>query len=157
MALYTHTYTHASDILAEVNREIALAADNAFTENGSPLYDQIVLTSKDNDWVTHLIGDSLARLAARTADICAWNTTTNNLTFTVPDIPTGLPDLVDDAITRYAALYACMCVLNVRYPALSQDYAQRCQSAMDNVIALVRQRKRPAAATSSTSTSTTTE
>ena len=134
------TYTNASNVLGEVQREVSLAADNAFADNGTSLYDSIVLSSKDDEWVKHLINDSLARLAARTPDICTWNTTNNNLTFNVPDLPAGMEPIIDDAITRYATLYACMCVFNARYPVLSKDYADRCQSAMDNVVNMVRQR-----------------
>ena len=56
-----------------VNAEVSFAADGAYDKNGSPLFDGIVLTSKDGDMVKRLMHDAASRLVGRMPDIAKFS------------------------------------------------------------------------------------
>lgn len=56
-----------------VDAEVSFAADGAHDKNGAPLFDGIVLTSKDGDMVKRLMHDAASRLIGRMSDIAKFS------------------------------------------------------------------------------------
>ena len=56
-----------------VDAEVSFAADGAYDKNGAPLFDGIVLTSKDGDMVKRLMHDAASRLVGRMSDIAKFS------------------------------------------------------------------------------------
>ena len=56
-----------------VDAEVSVAADGAYDKNGNPLFDGIVLTSKDGDLVKRLMHDAASRLVGRMSDIAKFS------------------------------------------------------------------------------------
>lgn len=55
-----------------IDEEVSLAADQAYSDDGTSLYDQVVLTEKDRGMTEHLIDDAIKVLRRRTYDISAF-------------------------------------------------------------------------------------
>lgn len=58
------------EVLAVIDEEISRAADSAYLEDGTPLYDSIVNTERDEPTISRLMGDAMRTFASRAYDIC---------------------------------------------------------------------------------------
>lgn len=124
-----------------VDAEVSRISDAAYSDNGTSLYDAVVLTEKDRDWVEDLIDEAVQALLRPLADIATLSSTT--ITINAPDIVTANATAAADAITRYLVLSATMGVLQERRAALVPSFASRVQEALSDVISLVRTRTAP--------------
>jgi hypothetical protein len=136
------TYTiNTTTLYNDVDAEVSRISDAAYSDNGTSLYDAVVLTEKDEDWVEDLIGEAVQALLRPLADIATLSSTT--ITIDAPDIVTANATAASDAITRYLVLSATMGVLQERRAALVPVFATRVQEALNDVISLVRTRIAP--------------
>lgn len=169
-----------------VDEEIAQAADQAYSDDGISLYDQVVLTSKDRSLTERFIDDAIKVLCRRLYDICSFvpfsetqavddnneplyyvvndgevtnevSTTesdypvyahnvpagTDKLYFYVPDIDTNNINAAIAEISRFIMLYAVTEIFKSRRANLVEQYANRLQTALDNVVYILKTRKRP--------------
>ena len=55
-----------------IEEEVSLAADQAYSDDGVSLYDQVVLTEKDKGTIDRFIDDAVSTLCRRTHDICSF-------------------------------------------------------------------------------------
>lgn len=124
-----------------VQEELAHAADLAYTDSGESLYDDVVLTSKDDDVVKRLMRDALNRLARESSDVLGANSTAGALAFDLPDF-VGTNDILK-SIDRYIMLYTCAGIFNSRIPAKGPEYLSRAEEALQNIITLMRTRQAP--------------
>lgn len=136
------TYSiNTTTLYNSVDAEVSRISDAAYSDNGTSLYDAVVLTEKDKDWVEDLIGEAVQALLRPLADIATLSSTT--ITIDAPDIVTANATAATDAITRYLVLSATMGVLQERRAALVPAFATRVQEALNDVISLVRTRTAP--------------
>ena len=136
-------YTIATSTIKElINEEVSHVADAAYADDGTSLYDSIVLTSKDDNLVGRFIDDGVRQLARATYDICKYGS--GKLTFNVPDFDaTTQATYVTAAIDRYLAMYATAAILQQRRAGLVPEYTNRVQDAMNGAITLLRKREAP--------------
>jgi len=140
MATYTIS---AANIKAKISEEVSLAADEAYAEDATSLYDSIVTTSKDDGLIGSLINDAIRKLVKAVSDIAVYTSGTV-VTFTVPDFDsTNMSSALSDEIDRYAALSACTDLFKMRKPDRAPQYEIKAQEAMENVIRYLRTRKAP--------------
>lgn len=136
------TYSiNTTNLYNGVDAEVSRISDAAYSDNGTSLYDAVVLTEKDKDWVEDLIDEAVQALLRPLADIATLSSTT--ITIDAPDIVTANATAASDAITRYLVLSATMGVLQERRAALVPAFATRVQEALSDVISLVRTRTAP--------------
>ena len=125
-----------------IDYEVSLAADGAVAQDGTSLYDDVVLSSKDQDEVYRHIDDAVSSLVARTSDIATYGT--NVISFYVPDIPSGNSSAISNVISRYIALYVTTEILKARMPGgLVETYAGLTSEAANAVMAALRTRTAP--------------
>lgn len=63
---------HLDGILAVIDEEISRAADSAYSEDGTPLYDSVVNTERDAETISRLVEDAIRDFASRAYDICKY-------------------------------------------------------------------------------------
>ena len=143
-------------LLESVEEEISHIADGAYGEDGSSLYDSIVITEKDRQNVLRFIDDAVSALVRRAFDICKYSPETYQdeagewqlsgrmrLQFFVPDFDETMWDTTKAEIDRYIVLYAVGSLCQSRKADLVPEYARRTQDAMDKAVILLKSRKYP--------------
>lgn len=145
-----------TDLWNRTYEEVSRVADEAYGEDGTPLYDSIILTERDREMVSRFIDDAASLMVRRCFDICKYSpeTTTdeNNQTqltgrmrllFHVPDLDTSMEPSIQEEISRYLALYAATSIFQSRRAAVVPQYTERVQAAMDRAVVLLKSRKAP--------------
>ena len=144
-------------LLESVEEEVSHIADSAYGEDGSSLYDSIVITEKDRQNVLRFIDDAVTDFVRKRAfDICKYSPETYQdeagewqlsgrmrLQFYVPDFDETMWDATKAALDRYIVLYAVGSLCQSRRADLVPEYAKRTQEAQDNAIILLKSRKYP--------------
>jgi len=139
-------YTIDSEAILEmVDGEVSRVADAAYGENGVSLYDQIVITERDEDTLNRMLGDAEASLVARLGDICRFSSgSTPCLEFYVPDFDeTANGDIAEEEITKFIAYSVTGQFLSQRHPASVPEYTDKTALALRNVISILKTRKAP--------------
>jgi hypothetical protein len=156
-------------LYALVDAEVSRAADEAYAEDGTSLYDTIVLTEKDADMVEGFLADAISAFVKATSDISSYKklqaaeaaknagydiadhfgegsgatTTVHVLDINVPDMDTAQQYAAMEQINRFVVLYACSALFQQRRSILVPEYSGRAQGALDNAIAVLRKRNAP--------------
>lgn len=132
-----------------VEYEVSQVADAAYADDGTSLYDSIVLTEKDAQTVTDLIHEAIRIVIASMQDIASYATqtvstvTTNKIVFSVPDFDVTQSSVVTLNIDNFIKAHACAGIFRQRRPALVEEYTTRAQVALDNAKSLLRKRQAP--------------
>lgn len=142
-------------LYALVDEEVSHVADEAYTEDGTALYDSIVLTEKDKGTVERLMDDAAAQLVVRAHDICRLEPETEGnppqrtgrsiLLFYVPDFDMRNEQAAKEEISRYMSLYVCTAIFQKRRTSVVEEYSARALAALNSAIGLLKQRKHPLA------------
>ena len=131
---------------ALIEEEVSHAADEAYGEDGTSLYDAVVLTEKDWDTVGRFIDTAVDSIARRTFDICHFLTDTQGqtgLVFYVPDFDETMTDAVKYELNRYICEFVCAAIFQTRRAVLVQQYADMAKAALDKAVDLLKSRKSP--------------
>lgn len=131
-----------------IDELVSRVADQAYMEDGTSLYDAIVLTEKDDGVVDGFIEDAVSAFVARNHDICKiWSANssagTKSILFHVPDFDTTLTGAAKDTITNYIVYYVCLELFRSRAPQVVQEYDARALTALNKSIHLLKSRKSP--------------
>lgn len=138
----TITYTiNKSTLYGLVDAEVSLAADEAYADDGTSLYDSVVLTTKDKSLVEQRMDDAVEALVRKCADICKHGTGT--IVFDLPDAPSANSTATTAAISRYIVLSVITSIFQSRRVSLVPQYEEKTKAALDDVISLVRTRTAP--------------
>ena len=140
-------------LYALVDAEVSKVADEAYAEDGTSLYDTVVLTLKDRDTIDAFFPDGLHALCRAISDIASYYEIGAYIGSTpavkptmqvyVPDFDRTQEKAVEAQIDRYLVLYACNALFHQRRTVLVPEYTNRVQWAMDNAITLLRKRITP--------------
>lgn len=158
-------------LYGRVDEEVSRVADEAYTDDGTSLYDTVLLTERDKEMVERYMDDAVSALVTRTFDICKYspqvvyredgqgNVTDEidhivpRLLFHVPDLDTGmeertdengeLPPFISEELSRYIAYYTANAIFLSRRPGVVPQYADRVQAAMNRAVTLLKSRKAP--------------
>lgn len=138
--LYTIDMTKLTELVTE---EVSRIAAGAFSENGVPLYDAVVIHSRDADTVSRAIRDALDAVLRRTADVCTYIPSPAALSFFVPDMDESKEGAVTDELDRAVSLGAVAVWMQEKFPVRAQEYADRSAAALDRAVAYLKTRKFP--------------
>lgn len=136
-------------IKPRIDEEISRVADELYADDGSPLYDSVVLTSKDTATVMRHIDDAVSAFVSRAFDIVTVDTSNTTpqskaaLNIYVPDFDDTMTQAVDAEFRTYCVCYACAMILQHRAAAYVPEYTDRAKAAMDKCITLLKSRKTP--------------
>lgn len=138
------TYTiNNTTITNLVTEEVSRVAAAAYADDGTSLYDSIVIHSRDANDVSRAIMDAVDAVVRRTTDICTYIPATPALSFYVPDMDSTKETLASDELTRAISLWAVSIWMREKYPARYQDYADRAAAALDAAVAMMKTRTTP--------------
>ena len=147
MFYYTVDYTA---LFGTIDEEVSRVADAAYSEQGVPLYDEIVITRRDFDTVMSMMNNALSAIVNRCKDICRYSPTsvgsaeTMRLAFYVPDFDeANNGDAVRDELSRFITNSSVEQYLTQRHPASVPEYDQRAQAALTKAVSLLKTRKAP--------------
>ena len=140
-----------------IHEETSKVADQAYADDGTPLYDSVVLTEKDRSTVERFIDDAVDALVRREFDVTKQAplptfseddprqvvSVIPRLEFHVPDFDETLASMLDKELDRYITMYACAALYQQRRPSLAPEYTTRTQSSMDKAVAFLKSRKHP--------------
>lgn len=148
-------------LLESIKEEVSVVADAAYTEDGTSLYDLVMVTARDKHLLENYIDDAVNQFVRRAYDITkpspdvhyhldeGGNTTDQvayvipRLEFHVPDFDTTMTGELKWELDRYIVLFACSAIFQQRRATLVPEYSNRTQTAMDKAITLLKSRKNP--------------
>lgn len=126
------TYTFNPAVLYPlIFEEISRVADTAYTEDGAPLYDMIIPSSRDDAAIERMEKDALAVLLNRLSDIVTVGAETGGtilLSFDVPANPYNAASNVlpfSQEITRFLVLSVCADWCREKYTPAAEGFTQR--------------------------------
>ena len=137
---YTVDNTTITNLITE---EVSRVATSAYSDNGTSLYDSVVIHSRDADSVSRLIKDGIDAVVRRTADICTVIPSPLALSFYTPDMDTTKESAVGQEITRAITLGAVSTWLSEKLPARAKEYSDRAIAALNIAVGLMKTRKTP--------------
>lgn len=130
-----------------VDEEISRVADDAYAEDGTPLYDGIVLHSKDKAEIKRLQADAINTIVRSLYDLVPIKPSDKDgnpvLSFYVPDIDTSTEPIIAEELNRFVVLSICYLWLRAHAADKAEDYATRANDAISKASALLHTRKRP--------------
>ena len=148
-------------LLESIREEVSHVADEAYGEDGTALYDSIMVTLRDKRKLEGFIDDAVIQFVRREFDITKYNhivhyhldedgnpteqvaSVTPRLEFFVPDFDTSMEDSAKADLDRYIVMYACTSLFQQRRATVVPEYTNRTQSAMDKAVSLLKYRKHP--------------
>lgn len=136
-----------TDIYNLVDEEISRVANSAYADDGTPLYDGIVLHSKDKDEIARLQADSINTIVRVLYDLvtikpsdAAGNPV---LSFYVPDIDVTTEPIIAEELNRFVVMTICYRWLRSHAADKAEDYSTRANDAISKASAMLHTRKAP--------------
>lgn len=130
-----------------IDEEVSRIANETYADDGTSLYDNIIILSTDKPKIEQLEGDVINDFIKRTFDICTLlpQTETENaeLVFNVPGFDVTMEDVVVQEITRYIVLGTCAAWFRSRCTGRVEEYTARAQEAMGKAVTLLKSIKAP--------------
>ena len=131
-----------------IDAEVSRIADEAYAEDGTALYDSVVITEKDWPAVDGYLEDAAGLLVRQNADIARHaapdvGQTAARILFYVPDMAANQESAVTAECSRFMAVYAACALLQSRRPTAVPELTSRIQQALDNVKSMLRKREAP--------------
>ena len=143
-------------LLESIKEEVSHVADDAFADDGTALYDSVMVTSRDYPTLERFVDDAVNAFVRREFDIAKFSPETYTdeygeaqltgrmrIHFFIPDFDTTMADAAKAELDRYIVLYACAAIFQQRRAAVVPEYTARTQSAMDKAVSLLKSRKHP--------------
>lgn len=130
-----------------VDEEISRIANNAYAEDGTPLYDGIVLHSKDKSEIERLQADAINTIVRSLYDLVTIKPSDQEgnpvLSFYVPDIDTSTEPIIAEELNNFIVMSVCYRWLRAHAADKADDYATRANDAISKASALLHTRKAP--------------
>mgnify|MGYP007069940818 CR=1 FL=1 len=143
-------------LLESIREEVSGVADAAYSDDGTALYDAVMVTDRDKPTLERFIDDAVSQFVRREFDITKYSPETYTdenqqtqltgrmrLLFYIPDFDDTMADAATAELDRYIVMYACAALFQQRRPAVVPEYTTRTQTAMDKAVTLLKSRKHP--------------
>ena len=125
-----------------VDEEVSRVANETYSEDGTSLYDTIVITENDKPTIGRMMDDAVNTFVKRAQDIVRYEK--GKLTFIrIPDFDESLTAPTEQEITRYIVLNTCAAWFQSRNRDKVEEFTLRGQTAMDKAIAYLKTIKHP--------------
>lgn len=140
-------YINKKKILPVIEREISRVAASAFGEDGTPLFDAIKLTSRDEDVVSEMIDDAATAMLTRLSDIATY--TSGLFEFDIPEERTHDITTIGKVVDRFIVMNVCSAWMIQKHPAKAEEYGARSTDALNKIERLLHEKLPPVAPTQS--------
>ena len=138
-------YINKKKILPVIEREISRVAASAFGEDGTPLFDAIKLTSRDEDVVSEMIDDAATAMLTRLSDIATY--TSGLFEFDIPEERTHDITTIGKVVDRFIVMNVCSAWMIQKHPAKAEEYGARSTDALNKIERLLHEKLPPVAPT----------
>lgn len=134
-------YINKNKILPSIEREIARVAASAVGEDGTPLYDAVINTSRDEVVLKEMIDDAMSAMLTRLSDIATLSS--GMFEFDVPDNRTHDIDTIGKVIDRFVVMNVTSAWMIQKYPSRAEEYGARSTDALNKVERLLHEKLPP--------------
>lgn len=134
-------YINKNKILPLIEREISRAAASAFGEDGTPLYDAIRITSRDEETLKDMIDDAMTAMLTKLSDIATLSS--GMFEFDIPEERTHDITTIGKAIDRFIVMNVCSAWMIQKYVAKAEEYGARSTDALNKIERLLHEKLPP--------------
>lgn len=136
------TYTiDREKILESVKQEVSRVAASAYADDGTSLYDAIIITSRDADTIAGLIDDAETAVVVRMSDIASIQS--DQFSFNVPDKRTHDIKTIGAVIDRFIEMNVCSAWMIQKYKLKAEEYGARSTDALNKIERLLYEKLPP--------------
>lgn len=134
-------YINKNKILPQIEKEVSRVAASAFAEDGTPLYDAIVIKSRDTDTVKDMIEDAATAMLTRLADIATYSS--GLFEFDIPEERTHDVTTIGKVVDKFIVMNVCSAWMIQKYPLKAEEYGARSTDALNKVERLLLEKLPP--------------
>lgn len=134
-------YINKNKMLPQIEKEVSRVAASAFAEDGTPLYDAIVIKSRDTDTVKDMIEDAATAMLTRLADIATYSS--GLFEFDIPDERTHDIATIGKVVDKFIVMNVCSAWMIQKYPLKAEEYGARSTDALNKVERLLQEKLPP--------------
>ena len=134
-------YINKNKILPQIEKEVSRVAASAFAEDGAPLYDAIVIKSRDTDTVKDMIEDAATAMLTRLADIATYSS--GLFEFDIPEERTHDVTTIGKVVDKFIVMNVCSAWMIQKYPLKAEEYGARSTDALNKVERLLLEKLPP--------------
>ena len=134
-------YINKNKMLPLIEKEVSRVAASAFAEDGTPLYDAIVIKSRDVDTVKDMIEDAATAMLTRLADIATYSS--GLFEFDIPEERTHDITTIGKVVDKFIVMNVCSAWMIQKYPIKAEEYGARSTDALNKVERLLLEKLPP--------------
>lgn len=134
-------YINKKNIFPLIEKEVSRVAASAFAEDGTPLYDAIVITSRDTDTIYEMIDDAATAMLTRLSDIATYSS--GLFEFDIPEERTHDIMTIGKVIDRFIVMNVCSAWMIQKHTAKAEEYGARSTDAITKVERLLHEKLPP--------------
>ena len=130
-----------------IDQEVSRVANETYADDGTSLYDNIIVTSNDRTAIERLENDAIDSFVKRTFDICTPvydnGETESGLAFDVPGFDAAMGPATEREITRYIVFSTCAGWFRSRCVSRVEEFSALAKEAMDKAVTFLKSIKAP--------------
>ena len=134
-------YINKNKITPLIEREVSRVAASAFAEDGTPLYDAIVITSRDVDTIKEIIEDAATAMLTRFSDIATYSS--GLFEFDIPEERTHDIMIIGKVIERFIVMNVVSAWMIQKHTAKAEEYGARATDALNKIEKLLYEKLPP--------------
>ena len=134
-------FINKNKITPLIEREVSRVAASAFAEDGTPLYDAIVTTSRDTDTIKEMIEDAATTMLTRFSDIATYSS--GLLEFDIPEERTHDIMTIGKVIERFIVMNVVSAWMIQKHTAKAEEYGARATDALNKIEKLLYEKLPP--------------
>lgn len=134
-------YINKNKILPQIEREVSRVAASAFSEDGTPLYDAIRITSRDTDTIKDMIDDAATAMLTRLSDIATYSS--GLFEFDIPEERTHDINTIGKIVDRFIVMNVCSAWMIQKHLPKSEEFGARSTDAITKVEKLLHEKLPP--------------
>ena len=134
-------YINKNKITPLIEKEVSRVAASAFAEDGTPLYDTIVITSRDADTIKEMIEDAATAMLTRFSDIATYSS--GLFEFDIPEERTHDIMTIGKVIERFIVMNVVSAWMIQKHTAKAEEYGARATDALNKIEKLLYEKLPP--------------
>lgn len=134
-------YINKNKITPLIEKEVSRVAASAFAEDGTPLYDGIVITSRDVDTIREMIEDAATAMLTRFSDIATYSS--GLFEFDIPEERTHDIMTIGKVIERFIVMNVVSAWMIQKHTAKAEEYGARATDALNKIEKLLYEKLPP--------------
>lgn len=134
-------YINKNKLLPLIEKEVSRVAASAFAEDGTPLYDAIVIKSRDTETINEMIDDAATSMLTRLSDIATYSS--GMFEFDIPEERTHDITTIGKIVDRFIVMNVCSAWMIQRYTAKAGEFGARSTDAITKIEKLLHEKLPP--------------